>query len=214
MSEAANIDNRTRAPRPAHVPAELVREIDMYALDGIEEGYHEAWKALQTPDMPELVWTPLTGGHWIATRGHLVKEIYENPDRFSSEVIFLPKEAGEKYAMVPTRMDPPEHTPYRRAIALRPQLSAGVCAALAEVGCEEALVTLAGNRTADVDLVVAALGRLATCTRRLCGTLDDHRKPRRRAVCRRRGRPANRRRRGRRRGSRGRGWRSGSSSHR
>lgn len=116
MSEAATIDNRTRAPRPTHVPPELVRDIDMYALDGIEEGYHEAWKALQTPAMPELVWTPLTGGHWIATRGHLVKEIYENPDRFSSEIIFLPKEAGEKYAMVPTRMDPPEHTPYRKIL--------------------------------------------------------------------------------------------------
>ncbi|AMG75596.1 MULTISPECIES: cytochrome P450 [Sphingopyxis] len=109
-------DDRVRAPRPDHIPAELVREIDMYALDGIEEGYHEAWKALQTPDMPELVWTPLTGGHWIATRGHIVKEVYENPPLFSSEVIFLPKEAGEKYQMVPTRMDPPEHTPYRKLL--------------------------------------------------------------------------------------------------
>lgn len=116
MPEAIVSDTRTRAPRPAHVPADLVRDIDMYALDGIEEGYHEAWKALQTPDMPELVWTPLTGGHWIATRGFLVKEIYEDPERFSSEVIFLPKEAGEKYAMVPTRMDPPEHTPYRKLL--------------------------------------------------------------------------------------------------
>lgn len=116
MSEFMAVDNRARAPRPDHVPAELVREIDMYALDGIEQGYHEAWKAVQSPDMPELVWTPLTGGHWIATRGELVKEIYESPDRFSSEVIFLPKEAGEKYAMVPTRMDPPEHTPYRKLL--------------------------------------------------------------------------------------------------
>ncbi len=116
MSEAAKLDNRNRTPRPAHVPTELVREIDMYALDGIEEGYHEAWKALQTPEMPELVWTPFTGGHWIATRGFMVKEIYEDPSRFSSEVIFLPKEAGEKYLMVPTRMDPPEHTPYRKIL--------------------------------------------------------------------------------------------------
>jgi len=38
----------------------------------------------------------------------------------------------------------------QKAIALRPHLPAGVCAALAEVGCEEALVTLAGNRTADI----------------------------------------------------------------
>ncbi|KRE00104.1 hypothetical protein ASE63_08380 [Bosea sp. Root381] len=38
----------------------------------------------------------------------------------------------------------------QRAIAQRPHLPVGVCAALAEVGCEEALVTLAGNRTADI----------------------------------------------------------------
>jgi uncharacterized protein (DUF2336 family) len=38
----------------------------------------------------------------------------------------------------------------QRAIALRPHLPAGVAAALAEVGCEAALVTLAGNPTADV----------------------------------------------------------------
>jgi uncharacterized protein (DUF2336 family) len=38
----------------------------------------------------------------------------------------------------------------QRAIALRPHLTAGVAAALAEVGCEEALVTLAGNPTADI----------------------------------------------------------------
>lgn len=38
----------------------------------------------------------------------------------------------------------------QRAIALRANLPAGVCAALAEVGCEEALMTLAGNPTADI----------------------------------------------------------------
>src|SRR3546814_6887933 len=80
----------------------------MYALDGIEAGYHEAWVGLHAQNMPKLVWTPLTGGHWIAMDGPMVREIYEDPSRFSSEVIFLPKEAGEKYLMVPTRMDPPE----------------------------------------------------------------------------------------------------------
>ncbi|MDX5985101.1 cytochrome P450 [Sphingomonas echinoides] len=88
----------------------------MYQLDGIEEGYHEAWKRVQQPGTPELIWTPFTGGHWIATNGQTVREIYGDPERFSSEVIFLPKEAGELYDMVPTRMDPPEHTPYRKAL--------------------------------------------------------------------------------------------------
>jgi cytochrome P450 len=112
---------RARATKPAHVPDSLVRDIDMYAIDGIEQGVHEAWLKL-TKDAPDLVWTPLTGGHWIAMKGPVVREIYEDPSRFSSEVIFLPKEAGEKYQMVPTRMDPPEHTPYRKLLdsALNP----------------------------------------------------------------------------------------------
>ncbi|OHT18251.1 Camphor 5-monooxygenase [Sphingomonas haloaromaticamans] len=108
--------SKARTPRPSNVPTDRVYEIDMYALDGIEEGYHEAWKRVQQPGVPELIWTPFTGGHWIATNGDTVREIYSDPSRFSSEVIFLPKEAGEKYQMVPTRMDPPEHTPYRRAL--------------------------------------------------------------------------------------------------
>ena len=107
---------RARASVPPHVPPDRIVEIDMYALDGIEEGYHEAWKRVQRPGMPGLIWTPFTGGHWIAITGELIREIYGDPARFSSEVIFLPKEAGEKYTMVPTRMDPPEHTPYRRAL--------------------------------------------------------------------------------------------------
>jgi cytochrome P450 len=105
-----------RAVQPDHVPQNRVYEIDMYALDGIEEGYHEAWKRVQNAGVPELIWTPFTGGHWIATNGDTVKEIYADPNRFSSEVIFLPKEAGEMYQMVPTRMDPPEHTPYRKTL--------------------------------------------------------------------------------------------------
>jgi cytochrome P450 len=115
---ATKLDEATRlkAPRPDHVPADRVYEIDMYALDGIEGGYHEAWKKVQHPGIADLIWTPFTGGHWIATNGETVQEVYSDPERFSSEVIFLPKEAGEKYQMVPTRMDPPEHTPYRKTL--------------------------------------------------------------------------------------------------
>lgn len=115
---ATNLEesSRTKAPRPAHVPADRVYDIDMYALDGIEDGYHEAWKKVQRPGIPDLIWTPFTGGHWIATNGETVRDVYSDPTRFSSEVIFLPKEAGEKYQMVPTRMDPPEHTPYRKTL--------------------------------------------------------------------------------------------------
>ncbi|CAN5352983.1 cytochrome P450 [soil metagenome] len=115
-TQAQSMADQSADTIPANVPPDRVYDVDMYALDGLEEGFHEAWKKLQGPDIPSLIWTPRTGGHWIATRGSVIHEIFSNPDRFSSEVIFLPKEAGEKYAMVPTRMDPPEHTPYRKIL--------------------------------------------------------------------------------------------------
>ena len=102
--------------RPENVPVDRIHDIDMYALAGIEEGFQEAWSKACPPGTPDLIWTPRTGGHWIATNGETIHEIYSDPERFSSEVIFLPKEAGEAYQMVPTRMDPPEHTPYRKAL--------------------------------------------------------------------------------------------------
>jgi cytochrome P450 len=99
-SEVVEKMDRVRAPRPDHVPPDRVRDIDMYALKGIDEGFHEAWKRVQQPGVPAMIWTPFTGGHWIATNGETVREIYADPERFSSAVIFLPKEAGEKYEMV------------------------------------------------------------------------------------------------------------------
>src|SRR3546814_4418404 len=78
QAAAPAADTRSRVAKPDHVPDELVRDIDMYALDGIEAGYHEAWVGLHAQNMPKLVWTPLTGGHWIAMDGPMVREIYED----------------------------------------------------------------------------------------------------------------------------------------
>src|SRR3546814_18135298 len=44
QAAAPAADTRSRVAKPDHVPDELVRDIDMYALDGIEAGYHEAWE--------------------------------------------------------------------------------------------------------------------------------------------------------------------------
>jgi cytochrome P450 len=101
---------------PDNVPIDRVYDVDCFNLDGIEEGYQEACKRLQAPDMPNLIWTPRNGGHWIVTRGALVRDVLENPNRFSSQVIVLPKEAGEKYDLLPTRLDPPQHGGHRAVI--------------------------------------------------------------------------------------------------
>lgn len=101
---------------PDNVPAERVFDIDLFNLEGVEDGYQEAIMRLQRPDVPKMVWTPRNGGHWIATRAESVREVLRNPDRFTSEVIVLPKEAGEKYGFIPTRLDPPHHGAYRSVI--------------------------------------------------------------------------------------------------
>lgn len=64
---------------PPHVPSERVFDIDMYRPEGIDEGYLEAWTRLHEAGIPDLIWTPRNGGHWIATTGSLISAIYKDP---------------------------------------------------------------------------------------------------------------------------------------
>ena len=63
---------------------------------------------------PPVVWTPHNGGHWIVTNGRVSKEVLTDPDRFSSESVFIPR--VDRPRTVPLEYDPPEHTAMRRAI--------------------------------------------------------------------------------------------------
>lgn len=101
---------------PENVPEDRVFDIDLFNLHDVDQGYQEAIMQLQRPDVPKVVWTPKNGGHWIVTRAEAVREVLRNPDQFTSEVIVLPKEAGEKYDFIPTRLDPPQHGAYRSVI--------------------------------------------------------------------------------------------------
>ncbi len=115
MSNEAMVTNTT-VPIPAHVPASRIVDFDVHHPAGIEEGYHEAWKRLQKPGIPDLVWTPHNGGHWIATRGATIAEFLNDPEHFSARVMIVPKEAGLQHKLIPMNMDPPEHTPYRQVL--------------------------------------------------------------------------------------------------
>ncbi|MES2261733.1 MAG: cytochrome P450 [Pseudomonadota bacterium] len=101
------------APLPSHVPPHLVYDFDMYNPAGLDEGLQEAYKRLQAPGVPDVVWTRHNGGHWIATRGKLIREALEDYRHFSSECPFIPREVGEAYDFIPTSMDPPEQRKYR-----------------------------------------------------------------------------------------------------
>ena len=113
MSTETMQSNANLAPLPPHVPEHLVFDFDMYNPSNISAGVQEAWAVLQGPNVPDLVWTRCNGGHWIATRGQLIREAYEDPAHFSSECPFIPREAGEAYDFIPTSMDPPEQRQFR-----------------------------------------------------------------------------------------------------
>lgn len=58
----------------------------------------------------------LAQGFWMFTRHEQVREIYQNPDLFSSES-FTPWEPEPVYRFVPTQIDPPEHQKYRQVLS-------------------------------------------------------------------------------------------------
>lgn len=102
--------------RPDHVPAERVVDFDYYSPPKVEEGFHEAWHALQAEGIPDIVWTPRNGGHWITTSGMLQLEVFADHEHFSNRVVIVPKSIGEQHTMLPVVLDPPEHRPFRALI--------------------------------------------------------------------------------------------------
>ncbi len=101
------------AERPAHVPPERVFDFDVYSADWSTADYHEFFAQLQAPGVPDLVWTPRNEGHWIATRGELIWEIFPNHADFSNNLVIVPKSVGLQDRRVPSTLDPPDHKHFR-----------------------------------------------------------------------------------------------------
>ncbi len=99
--------------RPTNVPAARVVDFDLYNPPDVAAGFHDAWQKLHAAGVPDLVWTPHNGGHWLATRGAMIAEIFADYERFSCRVMLVPKSVGEQHQMLPVVLDPPAHRPYR-----------------------------------------------------------------------------------------------------
>ena len=103
------------APIPAHVPPALVADVDIYDLPGADVDPQLAWKAIDRPDGPGLVWSPRHGGHWIVTRGDLAIGIMGDLERFSAKELSVPR-GILPLALIPNQSDNPEHDHYRRIL--------------------------------------------------------------------------------------------------
>ncbi|MGA8705574.1 MAG: cytochrome P450 [Steroidobacteraceae bacterium] len=124
---------------PAHVPPELVRDVDLYNLPGANEDVHLAWKRVQDEN-PDIFYTPRYGGYWVVTRAALLERIWPDHERFSSRHIAIPR-GEEEQQQLPIEADPPSHRYYRaplnmalspKAVRLLAERARGIAAQLIE----------------------------------------------------------------------------------
>jgi cytochrome P450 len=110
-----------QAAQPQGIDPGRIVDFDIYNPPGGQEDFHAAWRTLHATGIPDVVWTPHNGGHWIATRPAAIKRVLEDYESFSSRTIFVPKEtAGKAYrGALPGTVDPPEHADYRARLTER-----------------------------------------------------------------------------------------------
>ncbi len=101
---------------PAHVPATLVFDFDIYNPPGSKEDYQLSLKRLHDSGCPEIFWTPRNGGHWVATRGEDIYAIFADYAHFSNRMLTVPKSRLGPIPLFPIFADPPQHTMYRALI--------------------------------------------------------------------------------------------------
>lgn len=99
---------------PAHVPADRIVDFDIFNPPGVEEDFFAAWKTLL--DGPGLVWTTANGGHWIGARGDVVRELWADAERLSSESLAVTPGLGEVMQFIPLQQDGAEHKAFRMAV--------------------------------------------------------------------------------------------------
>lgn len=100
---------------PAHVPAELVREINVFDVQSLHEDLHLGWKRVQDEN-PPIFFTPLNGGHWVMTRADHIERLFQDPETFISQGAYVPPLPPGTPEMLPINSDGPKHRAYRSFI--------------------------------------------------------------------------------------------------
>ena len=119
---------------PAHVPPQLIVDLDFYNLPGPGEDVQLAWRRFLGKG--PMVWSPRNGGHWVPTRAQEISALHSDTVRLSNrDGTALPVRGGMR--LLPTEADPPEVEDYRRAVlsffsprqidALEPSIRALAC---------------------------------------------------------------------------------------
>ena len=110
---------------PAHVPPDLVRELD-YLDPNVHTDPYSATENIYE-ELPPVMFSPfhrigLFKGVWVVTRYEDIREVYQNDALYSTEgSAGFQSVVGETFRMIPLAVDPPEHATYR--LVLNPWFS-------------------------------------------------------------------------------------------
>jgi len=97
---------------PAHVPPELVVDLDMYNLPGGSEDPHLAWQ--QFRGRGPVVFSPYSGGYWVPVDGNDILAMWRDAARYSSYSVSIPDAGTER--LLPIEADGPNHAAYRNNV--------------------------------------------------------------------------------------------------
>ena len=141
---------------PAHVPPELIRQVDI-VNDG--DVLADPWAAIDRlrQDGP-ILWSPELGGYWLVLGADEVREAFQQGDAFSSYPTGLPPMEGFwPRKLIPQELDGNEHHRYRRLLS--PFFSPGAVRPLADSVRRRTTELIATFAEADGCEFVAELAR-------------------------------------------------------
>jgi cytochrome P450 len=129
MADDLNLNDISQARPanvPAHVPLNLVREIDFHKRPNtLDDPFSLTERMYQ--DYPPVFWSTETipglyDGLWVVTHYDDIREVYQNDRLYSTEgVANFQSLIGETFPMIPLAIDPPDHGKYR--VLLNPWFS-------------------------------------------------------------------------------------------
>lgn len=107
-------DVNSVAAVPAHVPPELVFDIDVFNDPALKHDIHRDMAAFKTR-FPPVFYTPALEGHWVVSSLTLVNQVLNDHAGFSTSEGTIPR-PSQPLPMIPLTLDPPAHQPYRAAL--------------------------------------------------------------------------------------------------
>lgn len=102
---------------PAHVPAELVYDYDVYNPGPPGSDYFVELHRLKQ-NAPPIFWTRFNEGHWYVTDAKLANRVLRESDNFSSRMLVVPRSNNSGDGFVPIFLDPPEHGKFRTHLSV------------------------------------------------------------------------------------------------